>query len=245
MENQVTDKILSKVRKMLALANDVNASEGERDNALRMAHNTLAKYNLSLSDAEAAGNTSESEKRVDEFLETRNSPWMRRTAHGIGELFFCKYFFVAMRDGKVKHYFVGRLSNVVTAKEISDYVIKSIMREANTKKKLAYDPHAFWLNFAKGAADAVYNRCKELRLAAERESSEVSTGTSLVLASVYRTELEANSAYLRDVLNVTLKSRPSRERGAGDGYHSGKEFGNGIPLHRQVGGHGKAVARLN
>lgn len=228
------DRVLERVKKMLTLANDSAASEGERDNAMRMAHATLAKYNLSLSEAEAAG-TQAAEKRVDGAIETRNMPWTRRVSHGIGELFFCKYFFVRMPKGKVKHYFVGRESNVVTAKGIADYVIKSIMREASQRQKMEIDPHAFWLNFAKGASDAVYSRCIELRNAAERESQGASTGTALVLASVYRQEVAANSAYLADVLNIKLKTSANREKGAGAGYGAGKNFGSGIPLNRQVG----------
>lgn len=231
------DKILERVRKMIALANDAGASEGERDNALRMAHATLAKYNLTLSEAEASGSTPE-EKRIDSAIETRSMPWAIRTAHGVGELFFCKYFFVRSGRGKVKHYFVGRESNVTTAKEISDFVIRSIMREASHRQKDegAWDPHKFWLSFAKGAAESVWDRCIELRNSAERESQGAATGTSLVLASVYRREVEANSEYLRDVLKIKLKSSVSRERSAGAGYNSGRDFGKSIPLHRQVGG---------
>ena len=45
--------ILDRVKKMLAIANDSAASEGECDNALRMAHNTLAKHNLDMADLNA------------------------------------------------------------------------------------------------------------------------------------------------------------------------------------------------
>ena len=48
-------RALARVRKMLALANDAAATEGERENALRMAHATLAKYNLELAEAVERG----------------------------------------------------------------------------------------------------------------------------------------------------------------------------------------------
>ena len=44
------EKILDKVKKLLAVANNEAATEGERDNALRMAHNMLAKHNLAMAD---------------------------------------------------------------------------------------------------------------------------------------------------------------------------------------------------
>jgi hypothetical protein len=52
------DKILSRIQKMLALANDLAATEGERDNALRMAYNLMAKHNLDMVTVEARNPTS-------------------------------------------------------------------------------------------------------------------------------------------------------------------------------------------
>lgn len=55
MTNEDKERILSRVRKMLRLANDAGATEGKRDNAMRMAHATLAKYNLDIAQAEESG----------------------------------------------------------------------------------------------------------------------------------------------------------------------------------------------
>lgn len=46
------DKIINRVKKMMALANDPAASDGERENALRMSYAILAKYNLDMTDVE-------------------------------------------------------------------------------------------------------------------------------------------------------------------------------------------------
>ena len=239
MSEMDKDRALERVRKMLALANDAGASEGERDNAMRMAHATLAKHNLSLVDVDAS---SGSEKRVDLGHETLCWPWMRVTANGIAELFFCKYFSVKTRKNYVKHYFVGRLSNATTASELSQYVIKSISKEAARAK--SDEPFAgsdFVLSFCKGAAHKVYRRCAQLRADAERESQANptirATGTALVLASVYKQELDANSDYLRDVLKITLRTSVSRQRRASaDAYNKGSAFGSSVSLNRQVGG---------
>ena len=153
-------RALERVRKMLALAHDAAASEGERDNALRMAHATLAKHNLSLVDAE----TTTSERRVDLALETLCWPWMRTTAHGVAELFFCKYFFVRTRKNYVKHYFVGLKSNATTASELAQYVVDSITKEAAKAKRAApFADSDFVVSFCKGAAHRVYVRCERLR----------------------------------------------------------------------------------
>lgn len=59
-------RVLARVRKMMALANDdAAASDGERDNALRMAHATLLKHNLTMAAAEEAGATAEEARERD------------------------------------------------------------------------------------------------------------------------------------------------------------------------------------
>ena len=244
-ENVEMTRILGRVKKMLTLAADAGATEGERDNAMRMAHATLAKYNLTMAEAEAAQPGSSNDPRVDQSIETRSRPWIIRTAHGVAELFFCKYFFI--RSGRnAKHYFVGRLSNVTTAKEIAAYVITSINREGRARAKDQPDPNPWRLSFCKGAAETVRARCTQLRLDAEKASQAApvaSTGTSLVLASVYALETQHNSDYLRDVLKIHLKSSRSREKGAGSGYGEGRDYGNKVSLNRQVGG-GSTQQRL-
>lgn len=245
--NDNMNKILDKVRKMMAIANDAAASQGERDNAMRMSHALLAKHNLSMSEAEARGDTSQSEKRMDGSIETKAYPWMRRCAHGIAELFFCKYFFMKTKNGNaVKHYFIGKESNVITAQEISAFVTDSILREAKRQSKDQFNPTVWGLNFMKGAADTIWYRCIQLRRDAEKVDAPVagSTGTALVLANVYALEQKANSAYLQDVLNIKLKSSVGREKRAGDGAGAGAAFGKSIPLNRQIGGASSSTKRL-
>lgn len=238
MNEELKDKVLSKVKKMLNLANDSGATEGERDNALRMAHAMLAKHNLSLGEAESHGG--KKENREHGTIETKSYPWMRRAAFAVGELFFCKYFVsVFDRGQKAKHYFIGLESNVVTAKEISAYVIASIVKEANKLKKDHPEPNKFWLSFCKGASDALWWRCQALRKEAEQASAAaptMSSGTALVLSSLYASEAIENGHYVSTVLNVKLKQTKSRERPAGDGYRAGSAFGKQVSLNRQVGG---------
>jgi hypothetical protein len=62
------EKVLARVKKMMTLATDAGASEGERENALRMAHATLAKYNLTMSEAEATGKKSEEARGAGQMV---------------------------------------------------------------------------------------------------------------------------------------------------------------------------------
>ena len=128
-------KILSRVQKMLNLANNAGATEGERDNAMRMAHSTLAKYNLDLADVDAHNGEQKKaaagEPREQHDATFYGRPWARNVCQNIGKLFFCYYLYTSHKKAtNVKHYFIGRHSNAITAALIAEFVVKSIMPEA-------------------------------------------------------------------------------------------------------------------
>jgi G3E family GTPase len=238
-------KVLSRIKKLLTLANNSAASEGERDNAMRMAHNTLAKYNLTLSEAESAGNVTQ-EQRLVEGMKTVGYPWTRHVAMGIAELFFCDTFYVRTSPRYHVIYFVGRASNVFTAKAMLQYLYDSITREAVKKSKEQFNvgEGAYQRNFAKGAARTIYHRCAQLRKEAEQASKQAvaSTSTALVLASVYAQEEAANAEFMKQN-KIDIKETESRESAPGTGFREGIEHGRSVSLNRQIGG-GDEVKKL-
>ena len=94
-ENEM-ENILNKVKKLLALANDSGASEGERDNALRMAHGLLAKHNLDMLDLTRHMQV---EGREDYMGAGFSMMWCKYISQSIAKLFFCKYYFGAKING--------------------------------------------------------------------------------------------------------------------------------------------------
>lgn len=241
------DKVLGRVKKMLNLAEDRGASEGERDNALRMAHATLAKYNLSMADANATSLTPD-ETRIQGKMELKEHPWMRTAANGVAKLFFCHLLVTSWGKARYTYYFIGKESNVFTVQEMVKYVFKSIDAEARRSAKARGEPGGgqYWRSFCKGAAHQVYRRCEEIQRAAEAVSGQAaSNGTSLVLASLYKTEKEANQALVTSLFSK-VKTQKSRERSTNwAGYAAGKEYGNKIGLHNQVGSKNDKQERLN
>lgn len=237
------DKILSRVRKMLNLANDAAASQGERDNAIRMAHALLAKHGLDIAAAEAAGQAEE-EGREQHTNETRDQPWARSVSHAIASLFFCRYYYArTAARGKVRHHFIGRISNATTASELAAFVVASIMREANREWKKQADPGPWWTSFCKGAADRVRERCEELRKAAEQPKPAV-PGTALVLADYYRQEHAKNTQFL-EAAGIHLRTKRTFTKQAGEGYGAGRAYGDKVSLNRQIGSSGgKGPLRL-
>lgn len=231
-------KILSRIKKLLALANDAGATDGERDNAMRMAHNTLAKYNLTLSEAEKSGTVTE-EARLIEGAKVVGYTWARHVAMGLATLFFCDMCYVRNCARYHTIYFVGRASNVYTAKAMLAYLYASITREAVQRSKLQtiVGAGAYQRNFAKGSARTIYARCEALRREAESESRRetASTSTALVLASVYAQEAAANAAFLA-AQDMKIKETKNREKPPGAGFNAGVEHGRSVSLNRQIGG---------
>lgn len=231
------DKVLERVQKMMRLANDSAASEGERDNALRMAHATLAKYNLHMAFEDLAAKPV-GEKRVDGRLALREYAWMRDVGVAVGLLFFTKFFLMPQPKKHAIYVFVGKESNVYTSLEMCKYLIQSINREASRQAvAVGETPKGnYWRSFCKGAVAKLAVRCAEIRRNAEKmQNTTASTGTSLTLASVYKAEMQANDEYLATAMGIKkLKSGARRERPPGAGFAEGVRYADGIGLHTQL-----------
>jgi hypothetical protein len=232
------EKILNRIKKMLALANDLAATEGERDNALRMAYNLMAKHNLDMATVEAHGKKND-ESRIDFANVCWSWTWARQTTAIVAELFFCKYYYFEKINGtQITHHFVGRESNAMTAAVMADWIVNSILKEARGLYKSNTSPAT--RSFCTGAAHALARRAAQIKAAKSQEFA-ATPGTSLVLASMYDTEAAANELMMPDDLK-TVKPRTARVQG--HAYHAGQEFGDKINLSAQVADQTKAAAKL-
>lgn len=251
---EMSDRVIGRIRKMLALANDAGASAGERDNALRMVHATLAKYNLDLA---AVGDTPEKsvEPRIKHLARFYGRPWARIVADAIGDLMFCKYLYIAA--GKAKdtvHLFIGSYANAVSAATLAEFVISSIMKEGRARQRANGEGNAYFRSFAIGAARTVARRCAELRSAATAPAAAAggaagaangpgaaipgAPGTGIVLRGVYDREAEANERYVSESITVRkpedVPKHDLYRRTRIDPMLEGCEYGERIPLNRQV-----------
>lgn len=233
----VEDKVLERVKKMLALGNDAGATEGERETALRMAYNLLAKYNLSLSDLPEDQNN-EVRERQDTVISADR--WARSLAHAVAKLFFCRYFYQRTgTSGKDKHCFVGRQSNVNTARYMTEYLIKSVKREATTRYSSPTSPHG--RSFCVGTVDSIRKRVEEM----VKTDTESTPGTALVLASLHQREEDANNKWLEQAGTTltTGKSRADNSLRAG-AFYDGRDYGKTVSLNQQVGTSAHSLKRL-
>jgi hypothetical protein len=231
------DKVISKIQKLLSMANDdAIGGEHERDTAMKMALNLLAKHNLSMSDLE----TDKEEREVD-TLEQYTCPWRRQVANAIAQMYFTAFFSTKINGKqKLKFNFIGLQSNCQTAKSMTEYVIKSLTKEVVKLRKELNESASFETSFFNGAAIKIVERCRKLREEAELESKGASSGTAMVLASLYDQEKTANNKYIQDEMNIKLTMKSSRLANHNtSGFNAGKEFGSNLNLSKQLGSDSK------
>lgn len=234
-------KIIELVQKMLNLANDKGASEGERNNAMSAVHKYLAKYNLDMETVEGTMSRKDAKKQEDEGGPRTHHvhsffgrPWACNAAMSVADLCFCMYLYRSARQSKdCSHYFIGRTANAVTAAYLAEFVVRSIYSEGKKRQRAESHDNPWFLSFAWGAALKVQERVKELKV---RKDVNGSSGKELVLADYYDKERAAN----RDYQQVAFRNLKRSSAGKGvrdrDGYNQGQQFGNSINLNRQVGG---------
>lgn len=234
-------KIVERVQKMLNLGRDKGASEGERDNAMRMVQAYLAKYNLDMETVEGTMPKRDQKKqeeqggpRMHHVHTFFGRPWACNAAISVADLCFCGYLYRSARSSKdSQHFFIGRTANAVTAAYLAEFVVKSIYREGKHRQRLEGLGNPWFLSFAWGASLAVQKRVHQLK---QRHDINGSSGKELILASYYDAERAANREYTQ----ITFPRLKRSSKGLGirdaEGYQQGQEFGETINLNRQVGG---------
>jgi len=192
-----------------------------------MAHGFLAKHNLDMSDLQQH---LQIEDREDYVNETFGMLWCRQVSNSIAKLFFCKYYFGKKVNGtKVQHHFVGKTSNAGTAALMAEYVISSILKECRTHFKHNLAPES--RSFARGATDRIRERVSEMIKEAKPEGA---TSTSLVVVELYKTEADANAAFIKASGTSLITKKSANTKVDITAYKAGGEYGGKIGLNNQV-----------
>lgn len=225
---QVSDRVLDKIKKMLALGKDAGATEGEREAAMHHANLLLRKHNLSMMDLPPDQHT---EAREEQSSTISADKWARSLASSVASLFFCNYYYCRTASaGKDEHYFIGKQSNVVTAAYMAEYLIKSVKREATKRYKSPTSPEG--RSFCVGTVNTIRRRVEEMKRSA---APDAAPGTAVVLANLYKLERDANEQWLANK-GVTLHTAKARTDNSivGDAYYAGREHGKSVSLNQQV-----------
>lgn len=219
------EKIIEKVKKLFALGTNAAASDGERDNSLRMAYAILAKHNLTEDDLE----TEESREKIE--FPCYSNAYARSVVHSIARLFFCKYYY---KTGNITtHTIVGKTSNAVTAQLLAQYVVKSIEKEALNLIRDGYSS-TYANSFKKGVSLTISRRVTEMINIQSTDTFTKSNGTSIVLKSIYESEDRYNDDFIKSFGTRLIEKDARSTRVIGSAYNNGKEFGNGISLNVSI-----------
>jgi hypothetical protein len=118
---------------------------------------------------------------------------------------------------------------------MSEYLIKSIKREATKRYKSPTSPEG--RSFCVGTVHTIGRRIDVLLAADTTDDAGVpQPGTALALTNLRTAEKEANALWLANA-GVELTSGKSRADNSlrADAFHDGKAFGKSVSLAQQVG----------
>lgn len=134
------EKMITKIRKLMAVANDKGATEAEAVQAALQAQKLIAKYGIDENDLNEAAEK-EAEKVVTNETERRfKKPWQRDLAAVVAENFRCKMFY----RGESRHgwaaCFMGYESDAKAAELTFQMLLKVCTRKGNAyaKERMKY-----------------------------------------------------------------------------------------------------------
>jgi hypothetical protein len=182
VETQIDRKTLDKIRKLLNLARDGGATEGEASVALEKAREIMAANNLSMAQLEAAGQDGgEGSKRLKTGLTGKALyKYQQRLMHTVADTNFCAVIVdtKATRVGKayqsrdVGYTLVGREHNVAAALGMFDYLNASLERIVTPHLSSNAQRLSRWaVSFKEGAAQRLSERLRDRHAEMLREQS--------------------------------------------------------------------------
>lgn len=227
------DKIISKVKKLMAMTTEAGCTEAEAQSAANKVAELLADYNLDMATVEAKGIKADGGERIKDTSTSRAMyKWQQELMRVVAEVSYCYHFvtysYVPKKNGghrKVPaHQLVGRKVNVVSAQVMFDYLCVTIERLvplASNSERLSRSAMSWKEGCAarvgERLADRRYKQEREQELAARKAQAEAAaagtTATGLTLVKVKANEADANWEFANGYPEGTLAkwhAEPSR-----------------------------------
>lgn len=213
------DRVIEKVKKLLALASDPSAAPNEAETAGRMAASLMAKYNLdlaTLTDQELEAEWDMTELSMPGCRPGKRDP--REVPAWIGIMAFGIKLYTRTRCTKRGGYVIYRGPRQDC--ELAQWMLKALIDLAYKQSKASNDP----TGFRNGFATAVQRRLKDM--AADRDHADQEAGsTALVVVDKLRQKMD-------ELYGSGDGSRKSHTRTSNEGYDAGKQAH--IPTARPV-----------
>lgn len=211
------DNIIERVKKMLSLANDAAASEGEVENALRLARKLMTQYGIE--DAQLDSRSTDSTNVIRETSATRSGfgIWEQQAAQVVASICDTRVVHSTDRIHRKKSIgFIGFPTDVAVSLEMYPTVVISVRTLARAKYGTGWtsEHQAYALGFVQG-----------LRYKARVWKEEAASSTAIVL----RKDLAIN----RWVETQGLSTRT--ERRADSRFTESNAFATGVSDGRKIG----------
>ena len=215
------DRIIEKIRKLLALADD-GANIHESARAAEQAEKLMRKYQIANADVLAAELDASGIQDEEVRHSARSTPvWVGFIALGVARLNDCQ---VINTRGGVQ--FTGMVEDVEVASEMTRYLVRETDRLARRFPGTRGERGSF----RRGCAGTLQRRMFDLAEDRKAEFQEASGGTALVV--------QKHSLIEQHTGRKQQTRRSSMREGAG--YRDGQKAGAGMRLDRQVGGRNRS-----
>ena len=232
------EKIIGKIRKLLALGGNAGATEAEAALAMERANALLAQHNLSVAEV--------GEEPTDDISHTAagttDRKWEGALWDAAAQLNFTDYFYVKTNRGLFRHYVVGRPINIEATRLMAEYLATTVQRLGRDAAKAfpTKERRVYRLSFRVGCSDRIGSRARLIRREREKEetSTNVEGGTINLpaLASLYKQEHSAIEAFYKAMGIILESGRSRRSVGNVRAYVDGVAAGNDVSFNKQVGG---------
>jgi len=213
MTQQQQESILTKVKKLLALAEN-NSSADESQNSFLKAQMLLLKHGLTMNDV-AESDISNTKNVLNTSIDesSRMAWWKKQLAHIISNNFRCKSF-TSFRSVKTRICIIGLEEDVAIATEIYNCAVRTIEHQSKLYVKLnkkngksAGLKNDFIIGWLKGLEDKFrvqVESCKEYGLVLVKDALVVAEVEKMKLRTGQRSKITANRD--ADARNAGYKS---------------------------------------
>ncbi len=236
-----TDKIVERVRKLLAMSEDTSSPHEAAIAAKRAAH-LMQQYNIdnaavllnTLSDDDIVENT------VDSAQGKRIARWIMLLLVPVADLHDCKVRYVRGATGLKVPQFIGTTEDAMVAGYVFEYLVREIKWLAKLYQplnKLLKGGMAGMNDFKDGASSTVRDMLREMRKAKEAAEQQVNADNSRALVICKKQLIESR-------YSIKYTRGGSRSYRNSEARASGERAGAGVTIRDAITGSGSRTALI-
>lgn len=218
--NKDEERMIAKIRKLFALANNKSATGNESENALRMANALLSKHAID------KYKLHEQDEVFASFLDYNiKQAWVKSVIGTIARFYNCRPIFDYNWD-EPKTLIIGTSANRITAILVIDHLLDQIKKETRGENTA----------FKNGAAIGLSDKCQEIITArnVDANDEEVIPGTGLTVIDIEKRQKLDVESFIESNFQHLRKGKGMRTASA-----EGRQYGKGLNPNARVSGAGQ------